>query len=288
MEIIPGIYEHTRDNDRSPACWRRRDNECFPHFHSALELVYVRGGAMEATLAGRHYSVAARELLVVPAYTVHLYASPGASETYVLIVPSDYSSAFQKALAGRTFSPQVLADDGDTREISRCMKELMGRRAAGSVAGRGYLYVILGILLERVPLVDTARQAKSGQIQRILEYLHRNSRSPLTLGRIATEFGYSDSRFSHIFNENVGCSLSHYLNTLRCRDAAALLLERDLSVLDAAMAAGFESMRTFYRSFRRCFGVTPSQYLEFAAAGNREPGRYKPDAGRPPAGAQGD
>ena len=260
---MPGFYEHSRDDQRTPACWRRLDNACFPHFHSSLELVYVRSGVMEATLAGRSCRVEQRQLLIVPSYTVHLYESPAGSDTYVLTVPMDYITSVHGVLKDRTFAVHLLADSKDTREIQHCMKALCARPepTGDSPVYRGYVHVILGLLLERVPLTETARQTDTGQIQKILGFLHRNYQSPLSLERIAAEFGYSGSRFSHIFNQNVGCSISHYINTLRCRNAAALLEEQEISVLDAAMASGFESMRTFYRAFRRCYGVTPSQYI---------------------------
>ena len=31
-------------------------------------------------------------------------------------------------------------------------------------------------------------------------------------------------------------------------------------MVDIAMSVGFESTRTFYRAFKRCYGMTPSEY----------------------------
>ena len=44
--------------------------------------------------------------------------------------------------------------------------------------------------------------------------------------------------------------------------AALQLTQESVSLTTAAMNAGFESMRTFYRSFKRVFGVSPSEYLK--------------------------
>ena len=53
-----------------------------------------------------------------------------------------------------------------------------------------------------------------------------------------------------------------YVSVLRCRQAAQLLLESDMTMLDIAMNVGFECLRTFYRAFKSCYEMTPTQYVK--------------------------
>ena len=53
-----------------------------------------------------------------------------------------------------------------------------------------------------------------------------------------------------------------YLAVLRCRQAAHLLLESEMTMLDIAMNVGFECLRTFYRAFKNCYDMTPTQYIK--------------------------
>ena len=53
-----------------------------------------------------------------------------------------------------------------------------------------------------------------------------------------------------------------YLAALRCRQAAQLLLESDMTMLDISLGVGFECLRTFYRAFKSCYDMTPSQYIK--------------------------
>ena len=85
---------------------------------------------------------------------------------------------------------------------------------------------------------------------------------------LARHFGYSRSRFSRLFHDHLGCSMIEYLSVLRCREAAQLLLESDMTMLDIAMKVGFECLRTFYRAFKACYGVTPSQYVRIQTEGH--------------------
>ena len=72
----------------------------------------------------------------------------------------------------------------------------------------------------------------------------------------------SASRFSHLFNQNIGCNLPRYLNILRTGQAVHLIRYEHYSAVDAAAACGYRSMRSFYRVFRQIYGMTPSEYLE--------------------------
>lgn len=265
MQTIPGLYEQFRDSQQGPDCWRSINNYCYPHFHNSLELVYLRRGSMEATLNGKLMTVEAGQLLLVSSYTVHRFHTPNYSDVMVLALPLDYIPSFRRLLGKKTFVQQVLGDGEGTREIYRCMQKLKDcrRRNMESYLVRGYIYIVLGILIKEAEMVDIASQAEHYQIRNILNYLDQNFLSPLRLEDVASHFGYSKSRFSHIFNESVGCGISEYLNYLRSRQAANLLMEDDAaSVTDIAMEAGFGSVRSFYRAFQDCFGVTPSRYRE--------------------------
>lgn len=126
---------------------------------------------------------------------------------------------------------------------------------------KGYIYTILGILTQRLGLCEREQNRQNDLAKEILVYLQENFLLPLTLESVAEHFGYSKSRFSHIFNSFFGCGINQYISSLRCRKAASLA-EESMPLIDAAMNSGFDSMRTFYRSFKAQFGITPSEYCK--------------------------
>lgn len=101
----------------------------------------------------------------------------------------------------------------------------------------------------------------NSRIEEILMYLQEHYLEPCCLEDIATYFGYSKSRFSHIFNQYFGCRLVEYINGLRCCYALELIKEKKLSILEVAYESGFESTRTFYRAFQNYYGLTPRKYV---------------------------
>ncbi|HEX2985502.1 MAG TPA: AraC family transcriptional regulator [Caproiciproducens sp.] len=256
------MYEHTRDNYKYPTCWKTQNDVCSPHFHSSMEFVYMTDGKLNATLNGKPYSVEKGEILISSSYTLHSYQTENYSKAIILIVPLDFISYYNNLFSRKTFSDCTCTDDKDG-EILHCM-EMLIRRSENSPQNitntdRGYIYIILSMLIERVGLVDIRNDQNRYLTRDILIYFQNNYRDPLVLEDLAVHFGYSKSRFSHIFNASFGCSIREYVNSLRCRYAANLLMQ-GTPMIDAAMSSGFETMRTFYRRFKDCYGMTPTQY----------------------------
>lgn len=265
MPTVPSIYELQRDSYRYPTYWRSPNNTCIPHFHSSLEVCYILSGTLEALIDGQSVVGAPGDLLVVPSYSVHRFSSTEPNDTIMLVIPLDYIDSFRRRMADRRFTECRLSAGAHTEKIAACLRMLLEQPEHGAEAYvvRGQIYTVLGLLLEALPCEAAKRSPDHVRVQDILYYLHCHFQRAVPLQEIATAFGYSPSRISHIFNRNVGCSIPEYLNTLRARDAANQLLD-GASVTTVAMEAGFESMRTFYRAFKNCFGVTPSSFLQFS------------------------
>jgi AraC-like DNA-binding protein len=259
--MLQTIYELDRDSDRYPVYWECGNPRCLRHFHNSLEFAYCIEGQTEAVMGGRTISLGEGELLLVSSCTLHAYLGNRDSRILLMIVPLGFIPLYTPLFARKVFSQVKTADPELVGEVLHCLKRLL---ALGPCCEqnenlvRSYIYVVLGLLTQQVGLTD----APEGQTlsQEVLLFLQNSYRYPLSLEDVSRHFGYSKYRFSHIFNVSIGCSLTHYLDSLRAKHAANLLRESDAPLLDVAMSSGFDSMRTFYRSFKVCFGMTPSQY----------------------------
>ncbi|MDD2533374.1 MAG: AraC family transcriptional regulator [Eubacteriales bacterium] len=259
---LTGTYEYTRDSDRLPICWDYPNNRCLPHFHSSLEIIYVRGGEVRATLDGRSQTIGPGEIILVPSYVVHHFATDISSDTLLLIVPLDYLPGLKATFQKKSFSRNFIKDPQESSEFLSCLEILASEKYPPEhPVFRGYVQVIVGLALEYGLLIEDSHDP-TGELGRdILTFLQDNFREDLALDQLAAHFGYSKSRFSHIFNERFQTTLSAYLNSLRCRHAASLLLT-GVPQLDAAMQSGFDNIRTFYRAFSQYFQETPKSYCD--------------------------
>jgi AraC family transcriptional regulator len=106
------------------------------------------------------------------------------------------------------------------------------------------------------------REQYRHRMEQASQYIQDNLSQPLCLDAVARAAGFSPFHFHRIFTAFVGENLQDYINRLRLERAANLLVKSpSLTITEVAFSCGFSSSSAFARSFRKYFGVTPSQYL---------------------------
>ena len=83
---------------------------------------------------------------------------------------------------------------------------------------------------------------------------------PLTVADLAAAAMLSPAHFSREFRKAFGETPHQYLLTRRLQRASELLRLTDHGVADICMRVGLESVGSFTSSFRRVYGMTPTQY----------------------------
>jgi AraC-like DNA-binding protein len=83
---------------------------------------------------------------------------------------------------------------------------------------------------------------------------------PLDVDDLAAAAGLSRAHFSREFRREFGETPHAYLLTRRLERAAALLRTTDHSVVEICLSVGLTSVGSFTTSFRRMFGMTPTEY----------------------------
>lgn len=257
-------YEYSRDANILPCCWKTTNDHCLPHFHSSIEIVYVSQGELTATLNGQVLLVQEKHFIVVPSHTIHHYETTAFSSSIVLVFPVDFIPSYKPIFRMKTFASYIAHNSKLHHEMLHCLNSILKSLEIETPPyhkniTKGYIYVLLGLLIDCTGLITIPNNKMTSLAQEILLYLQDHYLNPITLEDTSKYFGYSKSRFSHIFNEYFGCPLIRYINSLRCQHALELIKEKKNSITDIALASGFESTRTFYRAFHNCFGITPQQ-----------------------------
>ncbi len=95
-----------------------------------------------------------------------------------------------------------------------------------------------------------------------MEYVSANYMKRLSLNDISEHVSFSVSYLSRIFKEDIGLSLSSYINEVRIRNARALLLGSDIPLSSLAYCCGFDDQSYFSKVFKKLTGTTPGKYRE--------------------------
>ena len=94
----------------------------------------------------------------------------------------------------------------------------------------------------------------------IVAYLKEHFHEDLSLETVSRELSMSVSSVRRMLQRENGESFQHCLATLRIERACTLLRESDLSINEVAYSSGFRDALYFRRAFKKCVGLTPSEY----------------------------
>lgn len=97
-------------------------------------------------------------------------------------------------------------------------------------------------------------------IRKALRFMQDNYGEHLELAKVAEYVGLSPSYFSALFNQIVGVSFREQLCRIRVEESKRLLLQKDYSLVDIALAMGFPDQSYYCKVFKRIVGVTPGKY----------------------------
>ena len=256
------FFELARDENPLFCCSRMRNNSCNPHYHSNIEIAYVTEGEFEATVSGRTALLKPGDLSVASSYEVHNYRTPDKSEIVLLIIPTALVGLFTNMTQHAVFRDPFLISSSKTDVIRDALTKLETYdQTEGTMVVKGYLYVILGTLLEQLGLKEyTHSVGEPGKVRDVLMYIEAHYLEPLTTTTLAEHFGYNRFYFSRLFNSTLGCGFNHYVNTLRARHAALLIHNSTLSLTEISYASGFNNTRTFARAFSSLYGISALDY----------------------------
>jgi transcriptional regulator GlxA family with amidase domain len=95
------------------------------------------------------------------------------------------------------------------------------------------------------------------KIAKVIHYINNNYQSSISREGLASSVGIHPDNLSKLFNAYKNMRIGDYINELRIRDAAELLVSTRKSVTDIAFSVGFESLRTFNRAFIKHMNTTP-------------------------------
>ncbi len=138
---------------------------------------------------------------------------------------------------------------------------------AGRLPRVGSLEQLSGLVLQAVgqftDFVVAAKQLKHEEaIKRTLRFINENYWEKITLQRASSIAGFSPSYLSRIFNVEMHCSFSAYVNQVRISHAKKLLKHTSATLVEIAGMVGYEDQSYFSKVFKSVTGITPGTYRE--------------------------
>lgn len=97
-------------------------------------------------------------------------------------------------------------------------------------------------------------------VRKAISYISKNYHMNLTLEDVANHVHLNPAYFSTLFKQSTGSSFKEFLNIVRIEEGKRLLANTDYSIIDIAIAIGFDNQSYFSKVFKKYTGLTPKQY----------------------------
>lgn len=222
-------------------------------------LVLANTGSFQIHINGRCYPMLRDSALLIPRGTPYSLESHEAFEHSVIHfdmeISEDAASCALDVREGSFAIAQYIKADVSFRSN---MERAVLMRANDSIDAVERRMALLRALLCMARLTPDCRESKP--VKRMKEYFESCAPEPLDLSFLSTELGYTKQYLIRIFKRETGKTPMAYYNELRLGRGAALLLNEEKSIAEVAQGCGFDDCNYFSRAFRRCYGISPSEY----------------------------
>ena len=119
-------------------------------------------------------------------------------------------------------------------------------------------------------------------IMKVSAYLERHFARKIYLEELLKLTGMSRSTLMRHFHAAFGVTPIAYLQRVRLKNAAHLLINSQYSLQEISLKTGFPSESYLFRAFRKSYGATPSEYRQkrFSRSGNiKNPEQFEHHSG---------
>ena len=236
------------------------NDQCLPHFHSQIELYFIENGEMDIIVNNNKKTLCKGELALSLSYDTHQYMTNEYSRSSVFIIPAYMCEKLQEVVRGKRVANPFISDPEVVELIKDCIFRINNEKLS-ELRLLGYIYVILGAIIENIDFEKTQQSIDADLSSKILFYLDSNFHDQISLNDLSGALGYSSYYISRYFKNCFKIGFNQYLTLLRLQKAVTLLSENQKNITYCAFESGFNSMRTFYRAFLKEFGVTPKEYI---------------------------
>lgn len=292
--VLEGTHEHVQVvKSSSMRFWYNVQKANFAsHWHTALEIIMPLDGTYVAHILSETYVLDPGDIFIIPAGTIHSLEAPGEGSRLIYIL----EPTFLSQLPGFNYVQSLLSqpmritydDDpeyyeteaklvlslaehywsqGATKEMNlyACILSFFAKVGEKNIVS---IPVSLGSSIKNSSVVN--------QLSIVLDYIDEHFSESITLEQAAQIAGFSKFYFTRLFKEYTNHTFYEYLTEKRIRAAEQMLLMPKFPVTDVSIQAGFSSLSSFNRTFKRNKGCSPTEYRNLYTTGGLQNNYLRP------------
>lgn len=251
------------------------------HYHSEYELLYISQSSGIRFVGDNVSHFSAGELVLIGPYLPHLYRNDPAyyeegGDLKVKTIVMKFSRNFMGE--GTFDNPEFsgvnkLLEESKFgvlfgKSISRKMHEEiieMAQLSKGeqSIRMLGFLYRLSQEDDKKALSSTDMRQFSTenpDRLDTVIKYISDNYMNSISLGDIADIACMTTNSFCRFFKKMTNKSFTEFLNEIRIRNAARMLVQENYPISEICFLVGYKSIPNFNKQFKQIMGETPKSY----------------------------
>ncbi len=281
--------KNTNNSDAERLVIRKEEKPCMDsswHYHAQYELLYVSQSTGIRFVGDNVSHFAPGELVLVGPYLPHLWRND--PSYYSDDELNDVQTPMVKTIVIRfhtNFIGEGTFNNPEFYEISNLLEQSnygvsFGMKTSKKLS-KELLQIVdmtpaeksiklldilcrLSLAEDKIVLSSTdMRQYTTDNSQRIdtvLKYISANYTNDINLQEVSDIACMTTNSFCRFFKKITNKSFTEFLNEIRIRNAARLLIQEDLSIAEICNLVGYNSITNFYRQFVQIMHTTPKGY----------------------------
>ena len=236
----------------------------FPaHTHNYVEVIYMCAGSTRHIVNGNEVLLAGKEdiavnFIILPEFFDDALRMMEAEENMLRRFVIDCLRGNSQSAAYLHFKV------ADVLPVQNLVENLIWTIRNKQPNKRSINQVTMGLLflqlVNHIDRVETDGGDESGRlIMTVLSYIEEHYRDG-ELSELAGELHYDLYWLSREIKRRTGATYTELVQEKRLSQAAYLLTNTAMSVMDIGLAVGYENMSYFHRIFQKKYGTTPRKY----------------------------
>lgn len=102
--------------------------------------------------------------------------------------------------------------------------------------------------------------SRESVVRLVVAYVEDHLFEEIAIDKIAGELNYSKFYIARVFREHTGSTIYKYIQSRRLTEAARMLVETDMPIVDIAYEVNYQSQQSFTQAFHQVYLCTPQVY----------------------------
>lgn len=249
------------------------------HTHDYYEFYFFLEGDVHIQVGNDIYPVRFGDIMLIPPHNSHCTIIRSHDVPYrrfvfwisqeycnhLLQSSPDYAYIMQYVETEKNYifhTDQILFNEVQSK-LLRILEEMRsqkyGREAQISICVNDLI-----LRLNRLAYEQNTPKRKNPEFllyQQLTEYIEDHLEDDLSLEKLASLFFVSKYHIAHVFKDNIGLSIHQYITKKRlnlCKEA----ISGKMNITEAYQMYGFGDYSSFYRAFKKEFGISPKDYRD--------------------------